>query len=141
MSVAIVTGGRAEIGREVAAKLGTMGFRVGHLDDSDLAERARAIAAVNRLVSELGPASVLVTCPSARDGAPFGELGAERWQRLLHAHLGTTLNACAAAVPAMVEARRGTVITMSSWLAYAGVAGESYQAAATGSVLAFTKSF
>ena len=41
----------------------------------------------------------------------------------------------------MVAAGRGTVVTTSSWLAYAGIAGESYQAAATGAVLAFTKSF
>lgn len=41
----------------------------------------------------------------------------------------------------MVERGRGTVITISSWLAYAGVPGEAYFAAATGSILAFTKSF
>ena len=33
------------------------------------------------------------------------------------------------------------MIALSSWLAFAGVAGEAYQAAATGSILAFVKSF
>jgi NAD(P)-dependent dehydrogenase (short-subunit alcohol dehydrogenase family) len=55
--------------------------------------------------------------------------------------LGTTVNACAAVGPAMVQAQRGTIITLSSWLALAGIAGEAYYAAATGSILAFTKSF
>ena len=57
-----------------------------------------------------------------------------------HAPGGTT-NACAAVVPDMVRAGRGTVVALSSWLAFAGVAGEAYQAAATGSILAFIKSF
>jgi NAD(P)-dependent dehydrogenase (short-subunit alcohol dehydrogenase family) len=65
----------------------------------------------------------------------------DRWHRLLSAHLGVTTNACAAAVPGMVRAGHGTVVTISSWLALAGIAGESYYAAATGSILAFTKSF
>jgi NAD(P)-dependent dehydrogenase (short-subunit alcohol dehydrogenase family) len=33
------------------------------------------------------------------------------------------------------------VVTFSSWTALAGVPGEAYQAAATGAILAFTKSF
>jgi NAD(P)-dependent dehydrogenase (short-subunit alcohol dehydrogenase family) len=41
----------------------------------------------------------------------------------------------------MVRAGRGIVVALSSWLAFAGVAGEAYQAAATGSILAFVKSF
>jgi 2-hydroxycyclohexanecarboxyl-CoA dehydrogenase len=40
-----------------------------------------------------------------------------------------------------VHAGRGTVVTTSSWMALAGIPGEAYQAAATGSILAFTKSF
>jgi NAD(P)-dependent dehydrogenase (short-subunit alcohol dehydrogenase family) len=64
----------------------------------------------------------------------------ERWQRLLSAHLGLTTNAFASTVPGMVRAGHGTVVTISSWLALAGIAGESYYAAATGSILAFTKS-
>ena len=33
------------------------------------------------------------------------------------------------------------MVVTSSWLAFAGVPGEAYQAAATGTLLAFTKSF
>jgi NAD(P)-dependent dehydrogenase (short-subunit alcohol dehydrogenase family) len=68
-------------------------------------------------------------------------MSADRWSRLLSAHLGATVNACAAAVPAMVHAGRGTVVTTSSWTALAGIPGEAYYAAATGSILAFSKSF
>ena len=57
------------------------------------------------------------------------------------AHLGLTVDSCAAVVPHMVAAGQGTVVTTSSWLALAGVPGEAYYAAASGSILAFTKSF
>ena len=137
----MVTGAAGAVGTAVARRLEAAGFAVAGLDDWDVAERPRAVEALKRVRAELGPPSVLVTVPSLHDAAPFGEMGDERWQRLLRAHLGTTTNACAAAVPAMVEAGKGTVVTTSSWLAFAGLAGEAYFAAASGSVLAFTKSF
>jgi NAD(P)-dependent dehydrogenase (short-subunit alcohol dehydrogenase family) len=65
---------------------------------------------------------------------------AEQWQSLLMAHLGGTANACAAFVPSMVKAGRGTVITMSSRVALTGGIGQAYLAAASGSILGFTKS-
>lgn len=125
----------------ITAKLESKSYRVAHLGEADVADRRRASAAVQRIARDGGAPSVLVTCPTLHDAARFGEMPADRWQRLLHSHLGLTTNACAAVVPLMVDAGRGAVITTSSWLAYAGVPGESYQAAATGSVLAFTKSF
>lgn len=136
MSVAIVAG-EGPLSDAISLALESLRLRVERLDDADVSDRERAIAAAKRI----GAASVLVTCPSLYDQARFGEMPPKRWQRLLHAHLGATTNACAAVVPAMVAAGRGTVVTTSSWLAYAGIAGESYQAAATGAVLAFTKSF
>jgi len=90
---------------------------------------------------EFGAPALLVTLPDSHDAAPFGELSRERWERLLREHLGLTVDACAAVVPHMVSAGRGTVVTTVSWLALAGLAGESYMAAASGSVIAFTKSF
>ncbi len=41
----------------------------------------------------------------------------------------------------MIEAGYGTVVIMSSWLALAGIPGQAYQAAATGTLLSFTKGF
>ena len=100
---------------------------------ADVTDRDQVIAAAKRVTRELGPISVLVTAPYLCGGAaPFGEMTAERWNRLLHTHLGGTTNACAAVVPDMVRAGRGTVVALSSWLAFAGIAGEAYQAAATG---------
>jgi NAD(P)-dependent dehydrogenase (short-subunit alcohol dehydrogenase family) len=149
--VALVTGAGGVVARAIVERLQADGFRVAGLDDdaaagdlaiaADVTDRDQVIAAAKRVTRELGPISVLVTAPYLYDAAPFGEMSAERWNRLLHTHLGGTTNACAAVVPDMVRAGRGTVVALSSWLAFAGIAGEAYQAAATGSILAFIKSF
>ena len=152
--VAVVTGSAGVVGGAIVGRLQAEGFAVGGLDGRDergspgdiaimvdLTSRRETVAAVDRVARELGPISVLVTAPELYDAAAFGQLSPERWRTLLSAHLGSTTNACAAAVPEMLRAGRGTMVTISSWLALAGIAGEAYYAAATGSILAFTKSF
>ena len=137
MADALVTGIDGVVGAAIAERLRAEGFLVGTIGDEDLLDRGKTMAAAKKLP----PPSVLVVAPHLHDAAPFGEMPADRWRRLLQAHLGSTTNACAAIVPGMVEAGRGTVVTTTSWLALDGVAGEAYAAAATGTILAFTKSF
>ncbi len=148
--VALVAGSGGRVGSTIVLRLRAEGFAVGGLDEEpgaadlaisvDLTDRAATAAAAARVAKDIGPIAVLVTAPEQYDSARFGEMSPERWQRLLMAHLGATTSAFAAVVPEMVQAGRGTVVTISSWLALAGLAGESYYAAATGSILAFTKS-
>lgn len=148
---AFVTGAAGVVGCAVVERLQADGFLVAGVDldgaGGDLAlavdvrDRSQIRAAAERAERELGPLSVLVTAHGYHAAAPFGTMEHERWNDLLLTHLGGTVNACAAVVPGMVQAGRGTVVTTSSWLALAGVPGEAYYAAATGTVLAFTKSF
>jgi NAD(P)-dependent dehydrogenase (short-subunit alcohol dehydrogenase family) len=148
--VALVAGSGGRVGSNIVSRLRAEGFAVGGLDEEpgsadlaisvDLTNRDATSAAAARVAKELGTVSVLVTAPEHYDAARFGDMSGERWQRLLSAHLGATTNAFAAAVPGMVRAGHGTVVTISAGLALAGIAGESYYAAATGSILAFTKS-
>jgi NAD(P)-dependent dehydrogenase (short-subunit alcohol dehydrogenase family) len=150
--VALVTGAGARVGAAVVERLQADGFAVGAVHSeagtggdlpivADPADRDQMFHAAKKVADELGPVSVLFTSSAHHDAAPFGTMEPERWRRLLDAHLGGTVNACAAVVPAMVEAGGGTVVTTSSWTALAGVPGETYLAAATGTILAFTKSF
>ena len=147
---AIVTGAEDAVGAAVVAQLQQQGFAVAGLDAKgsgdlplavDVRDRAAIVAAADRALREFGSLDVLVTAHRRHAAAPFGEMSREDWKDLLDLHLGGTVNACAAVVPHMVTAGRGVVVTTSSWLALAGVPGESYYAAATGSILAFTKSF
>jgi 2-hydroxycyclohexanecarboxyl-CoA dehydrogenase len=149
--VGLVTGAGDSVARAVIARLQAAGFRVAGLDrggaegdlaiDVDITDRAATSEAAERVARELGPVSVLVTVPRVHDSALFGTMPPERWDRLLAGYLGATTNACAAVVPAMVAAGRGTVVTITSWMALAGIPGEAYEAAASGTLLAFTKSF
>jgi NAD(P)-dependent dehydrogenase (short-subunit alcohol dehydrogenase family) len=148
---AIVVGAAGPVGAAVVDRLRAEGMNVAGLDGVepagdlkvvvDATDRAALAAAVDRVIAEFGPVSVLVTTPWAFDDAPAGEMDNARWERLLRSHLGLTTNAVAAVVPAMVDAGHGTVVITSSWLALAGVPGRSHMAAATGTLLSFTKGF
>jgi NADP-dependent 3-hydroxy acid dehydrogenase YdfG len=107
---------------------------------ADVGDREALAAALRSVVERLGPVSVLVTAVDVGDGDVFGSLDDATWRRLLHAVLGGTGNACAAVLPDMLEAGRGTIVTLSSRAAVDGGAGETYRAAATGTILAFTRS-
>jgi 2-hydroxycyclohexanecarboxyl-CoA dehydrogenase len=149
--VAIVTGAGDTVARTIVERLRSDGFRVAGLDvagaagdvsiDVDVTDRAAVFEAAERVRRELGRVSVLVTVPRVHDAAPFGEMEPDRWEALLAGYLRATTNACAAVVPSMVEARSGTVVILSSWKALAGIPGEAYEAAASGTLFAFTKSF
>jgi NAD(P)-dependent dehydrogenase (short-subunit alcohol dehydrogenase family) len=149
-AVAIVTGAAGRIGAAVVGRLEREGFRVAGVDlrpspgalslVADVADRSQMAAAVAQVVERLGSVSVLVTAAGDHAAAPFGSMDDTTWSRLLHVHLGGTGNACAAVLPAMLEAGHGTVVTLSTREAVDGAAGQAYRAAATGAVLAFTKS-
>jgi 2-hydroxycyclohexanecarboxyl-CoA dehydrogenase len=149
--IALVTGAAGAIGRAVVGRLQTEGYRVAGLDlhgeagdlplAADVTDRRQMKLAAGRVAAELGTISVLVTAHGHHAVAPFGSMPRDDWRRLLEVHLGGTVNACAAVVPGMVAAHHGAVVTLSLWLASSRGAGESYLAAATGTILAFTKSF
>lgn len=150
--VALVTGAAGVIGGTVVKRLKADGWKVAGLDVKggagdlplavDVSDRDAVTAAATRVRAELGPIDLLVTAANDCEIAPMGELPVESWKRMLGVNLGGTVNACAAVVPGMVEAGRGTVVTTTSWLSVAGgCARESYYAASIGAVIAFTKSF
>jgi len=149
--VAIVVGAAGPVGAATMRRLSGDGLKVAGLDVResfgdmhvvvDTTDRSALAEAVGSVVDGLGPASVLVTAPWYHDEAAAGTMDRARWERLLKAHLGATTNALAAVVPGMVAAGRGTVVVISSWLALAGIAGQAYMAAATGTLLSLTKGF
>src|SRR4249920_3631651 len=95
--VALVTGAGGVVARAIVERLQAEGFRVAGRDDDDVAgdvalavdvtDRDQVVAAAQRVTRELGPISVLVSAPYLYDSAPFGEMSAERWDRLLRTHL------------------------------------------------------
>ena len=151
MAVAVVTDGGGDVGLAVVRRLQADGMKVAVLGREarggdvalqlDVSDRGQMLSAAERVTRELGPPSVLVIAPQARASAPFGSMPTGQWESLLDAYLGGTASACAAFVPGMVQARRGCVITLAPSAAVEGVPGEAYPAAASGTILGFTKSF
>jgi 2-hydroxycyclohexanecarboxyl-CoA dehydrogenase len=149
-SIALVTGTASGIGAAVAARLAARGWSIAGLDlresetdlplVTDVADGGAVREAADRAVRELGPVSLLVTVAGHYEMLPVSEIGTDRWQRMLSVHLGGTRNACAAVLPAMLEAGRGTIITISSELALGGGSEDAHYAAAKGAIIGFTKS-
>jgi 2-hydroxycyclohexanecarboxyl-CoA dehydrogenase len=149
--VAMVTGAGDAVAGTIVERLRSDGFRVAGLDaaaaagdlsiDVDVTDRAAVFDAAERVHRELGRVSVLVTVPRVHDAARFGEMEPERWDALLSGYLRATTNACAAVVPSMLDLGSGSVVILSSWKALAGIPGQAYEAAASGTLFAFTKSF
>ena len=148
--VAMVTGAAGTVGRTVSRSLGREGWQVAGIDLNrantdlflavDVTDRAAMKQAVARIADELGSIDLLVTAAADHEKVSFGEMTPARWQQMLDVWLGGTTNACAAVVPQMIEAGRGTVVLLSSDPSSHGKQN-SYIAAASGTVIAFAKSF
>ena len=161
--VAVVTGGASGIGLGVARQLVADGHRVAILDRDgaaaeaaaaelggqgakalavavDVADRASVAAAFERVRAELGP-----------DRDP----GHQRRHRVVHAaprhhrrgvgpdlavNLTGTFTCVQAAVPDMIAAGWGRIVTISSSSAQSGAPNMAHYAASKGGVIALTKS-
>ena len=148
--VALVTGAAGTIGRAVIRSMPADDWRVAGVDlkpsEADLSlcvdvtERAAMIGAANQVTEKLGSIDLLVTAAADFEKAPIGTMEPDRWQRMLDVWLGGTANACAAVVPAMVKKCCGSVVALTVNFSHAEP-GYTYVAAASGTVVAFAKSF
>ncbi|MFB4309557.1 SDR family NAD(P)-dependent oxidoreductase [Actinomadura sp. GTD37] len=161
--MAVVTGGASGIGEAACRHLAGRGHRVAVLDlDGDGADRvAKALradgaealglaadvtdrpaldAAFAAIRSALGPTEILVTSAGLVAFDHFEQITPERWNRLIDVNLTGTFNCCQAAVPDMVAANWGRIITIASSSAQRGSPEMAHYAAAKGGVIVLTKS-
>jgi 2-hydroxycyclohexanecarboxyl-CoA dehydrogenase len=158
--VAVVTGGASGIGLGVARQLVTDGHDVAILDqkgaaaaaselqgdnatvigvDVDVADRASVDAAFSRVRSELGPVGILVTSAGIESFDPLLEITAEKWDRILAVNLTGTFSCVQTAVPDMLAAGWGRIVTISSSSAQSGAPNMAHYVASKGGVIALTK--
>jgi 2-hydroxycyclohexanecarboxyl-CoA dehydrogenase len=161
--VAVVTGGASGIGEAVCRALAGVGHHVAVLDvqsdaaeqvasdlraggtralgvTADVTDRAAVEAAFERVRADLGPTEILVTSAGFCHFAEFEAVSDTAWQRVLAVNLTGTFLCCQAAVPDMVAAHWGRIITVSSSSAQRGSPKAPHYAAAKGGVMALTKS-
>lgn len=159
--VAVVTGGASGIGLGVARRLANDGYRVAVLDltnaevaaeelqssgadaigvEVDVADWASVAAAFGRVRAELGPVEILVTSAGIESFKPVNEITPEIWNQLIAVNLTGTFTCAQAALPDMVAAGWGRIVTISSQSAQSGAPNMAHYSASKGGVIALTKS-
>jgi 2-hydroxycyclohexanecarboxyl-CoA dehydrogenase len=160
--VAVVTGGASGIGLGVARHLAAAGHRLALLDRDgasaetaaaelrtqdrdalgfavDVTDRDGVDAAFERVRAELGPVAILVTSAGIESFDPIEEITREQWDRILAVNLTGTFACAQAAIPDMVGAGWGRIVTISSSSAQSGAPNMAHYAASKGGVISLTK--
>jgi NAD(P)-dependent dehydrogenase (short-subunit alcohol dehydrogenase family) len=94
---------------------------------------------VARAVAEFGRVDVLVTAAGVAGGGPVHLIPLEEWQRVQDVNLTGTFLSAKAVLPAMIEQRSGSIITIASVEGLEGGEGASTYNAAKGGVVILTK--
>ena len=160
--VAVVTGAASGMGLAIARQLAAQGNRVGLLDlqgeaaqraahalresgatavaaEVDVTDRGAVDAALEKLRPELGPIEIMVTAAGLDSFALFTDITIESWERTLAVNLTGTFHCLQAAVPDMIAARWGRMVTIASSSAQSGAPRMAHYVASKGGVIGLTK--
>jgi 2-hydroxycyclohexanecarboxyl-CoA dehydrogenase len=161
--VAVVTGGASGIGLGVVRQFVADGYDVASLDrdgataaataaelqggsgkviavECDVADRTSVDAAFAQVRSELGQIEILVTSAGVESFDSLLEISPEKWDRIIAVNLTGTFTCVQAALPDMLAAGYGRIVTISSSSAQSGAPNMAHYAASKGGVISLTKS-
>ncbi len=162
--VAVVTGAASGIGLGIARRLAGDGLAVALLDNNgdlvrdaakDLSGQGMTVAAHEVDVSDrsaleqtyssvrgaLGPVTVVVTSAGIESFDPIIDITPEKWDRILAVNLTGTFTSVQLAVPDMIAAGWGRIVTISSSSAQSGAPNMAHYVASKGGVMGLTKAF
>ena len=161
--VALVTGASRGIGRACAVALARDGHRVAVCFGSDadaagqtceaiesasgetmpvqvdVADAASVDAAFARVEEYWGKVEVLVANAGINRDGLLMRMSDDQWQAVLRTNLDGAFHTVRRAVPGMVRARFGRIVTMSSVVALSGSAGQANYAASKAGLIGFTR--
>lgn len=158
--VAFVTGGGAGIGRACAQALASEGVRVavGFLQDKEQAEETAALcdggaairidvtsaeevaAAFDQVEEQLGPVGILVNNAGITRDRLFMRMSQDEWEQVLNVNLSGAFRCTKRALPGMLKAGWGRIVSVGSVVGTTGNAGQANYAAAKAGLVGFTKS-
>jgi 2-hydroxycyclohexanecarboxyl-CoA dehydrogenase len=163
---ALVSGSSGGIGFEIAAQLAEAGVprlmlngrdsargqaaierirqRAAHCDvrftSADPSDAAQAKRLVADTVETFGALDILVNSISGHlSPRPFHEVPEDAIDPLMHAHLGSVLYVCLAAMPHLMAREGGVVLNMASDAAKIATPGEAVQGACKAAVVMFSR--
>jgi NAD(P)-dependent dehydrogenase (short-subunit alcohol dehydrogenase family) len=160
--VAVVTGAASGIGLGIARQLASDGHAVALLDlDGDAAQKAAAdlsargcsvvaygadvadrgdlARAFSSIRAGLGPVTIAVTSAGIEAFDSVLDVTPEKWDRVLAVNLTGTFTCIQLAVPDMLAAGWGRIVTISSSSAQSGAPNMTHYVASKGGVIGLTK--
>ena len=105
----------------------------------DVTDRAQVDAVTSRARAHLGPITVVVNCAGAATTAPFRKLTAQQWHDSFDVNVHGVFNVIQSALPDMLEAGWGRVITVASTASLKGYTYVSAYCAAKHAALGLTR--
>lgn len=161
---AIVTGGSRGIGRAICLELASRGIQIALCGRSlnantasleeelrgmgveakayalDVADHEAANAFVADVLRDFGAIDYLVNNAGiTRDGLLM-RMDEEQWDSVIGANLKSVFNVTSAAIPTMIRARSGAIVSLSSVVGLHGNAGQTNYSASKAGIIGFTKS-
>lgn len=150
MKTAVVTGGASGIGRAVAERLRSDGFRVAVLDltptddgfgyGADVTDRAQVDSAIAAIREAFGPILVLVNAAGVEGFGKFSDMSFKEWSKVIDVNLHGVFHTVQAVLPDMVEAGWGRIVNISSSSTHSGQPFMAHYVAAKSAVNGLTKS-
>jgi 2-hydroxycyclohexanecarboxyl-CoA dehydrogenase len=160
--VAVITGGASGMGLASAQRLASVGNKVALLDlDGDAAtsaagaltgtgtaalgiavdvsDRPAVDAAMAKVRAELGPIAIVVTSAGSDKFESFTDITPAAWARMIEINLTGTFNCIQSAIPDMIAAGWGRIVTISSSSAQSGANRMAHYVASKGGVVGLTK--
>jgi NAD(P)-dependent dehydrogenase (short-subunit alcohol dehydrogenase family) len=160
--VAVITGAASGMGLAIARRLAADGHRVALLDlhadaatraadelrqagaraiaaEVDVTDRGAVDAALGKVRAELGPVAMVVTAAGVDAFERFDQITLESWERVVGVNLTGTFHSIQAAVPDMLEARWGRIVTISSSSAQSGSPHMAHYVADKAGVIGLTR--
>ena len=160
--VAIVTGAGQVIGRAIALGMAREGARVVIADlagenalevekelaragmkaiavRADVSREESVEAMARRCVDEFGTVDILVNNAGIYRMSPVEEMAEEEWDRVMATNLLGAFLCARAVVPALIEKRRGRIISVSSAIALKGAKNAAHYAASKAGIIGLTK--
>jgi 3-oxoacyl-[acyl-carrier protein] reductase len=163
--VAIVTGGNAGIGKAIAQSLAEQGAKViifgtnlergsqtvteikeatenlhVSFQQVNVASTAETDQAIKNVLENFGGIDILINNAGITRDQLLLKMSEEDWDQVMAVNVKSCYNTTHAAVRAMMKARKGSIINVSSVVGLTGNAGQANYAASKAAIIGFSKS-